>query len=541
MRKILLTFLIFILVTESNSQTPDLQWTALYSLDSINDVNEVLIDKNGSIFLTGHSYNSSINFRAPFVRYSSAGELLFNAQFSNSKTKGYGLAEHSSGLIFSSVYDDLYIKAYYFNTAWVTASSTAFVSWDGRKNRSFIQIDNNDYIYIAGSLSSPGSPGMGFTSFTVTKMRPHSPFGIIFSKNYYSHNTPSTEACKVFDFKLDSLGNYYLTGRNRLNSSQQWGFTTIKCDSGGTMLWSDFYNGSAGNMDSAQSLAIDKSLNVIVAGNVTNTITGSDIVIIKYDVDGNIIWERVHDYQNGVDLLQDMSIDDNSNIIITGSRGIGESKDITTIMYDSLGNVIWERVYNGNADKNDMPNEILLDKYNDIYVGGSSIEDTAHGSDFLILKYDINGDLLWKLNYNDTVNNKDDLLKSMKFDKSRGMVLSGTSERASGKVDIITMKYDNVVYVKNNSETITSFHLSQNYPNPFNPSTKIKFDIPKGSLVKLKIYDMLGREVAELVNDKLNPGTYEYEWNGVNLPSGVYFYKLESENFIETKRMVLVK
>jgi photosystem II stability/assembly factor-like uncharacterized protein len=86
-----------------------------------------------------------------------------------------------------------------------------------------------------------------------------------------------------------------------------------------------------------------------------------------------------------------------------------------------------------------------------------------------------------------------------------------------------------------------SFSLHQNYPNPFNPSTKIKFDIPKGSLVKLKIYDMLGREVATLVNEKLNPGTYEYEWNGINLPSGVYFYKIEAENFIETKRMVLIK
>ncbi len=93
--------------------------------------------------------------------------------------------------------------------------------------------------------------------------------------------------------------------------------------------------------------------------------------------------------------------------------------------------------------------------------------------------------------------------------------------------------------LNSNLPKISSLH--QNYPNPFNPSTKIKFDIPKGSLVKLKIYDMLGREVATLVNEKLNPGTYEYEWNGINLPSGVYFYKLESENFIETKRMVLVK
>jgi photosystem II stability/assembly factor-like uncharacterized protein len=87
----------------------------------------------------------------------------------------------------------------------------------------------------------------------------------------------------------------------------------------------------------------------------------------------------------------------------------------------------------------------------------------------------------------------------------------------------------------------SSFSLHQNYPNPFNPSTRIKFEIPKGAPVKLRVYDMLGREVAELVNEKLNAGVYEYEWNGVGLPSGVYFYKLEAENFVETKRMVLVK
>ena len=89
--------------------------------------------------------------------------------------------------------------------------------------------------------------------------------------------------------------------------------------------------------------------------------------------------------------------------------------------------------------------------------------------------------------------------------------------------------------------TPVSFSLHQNYPNPFNPSTKIKFDIPKGALVKLKIYDILGREVAVLVNQKLNAGVYEYEWNGVGLPSGVYFYRLQAGDFIETKRMVLVK
>lgn len=91
------------------------------------------------------------------------------------------------------------------------------------------------------------------------------------------------------------------------------------------------------------------------------------------------------------------------------------------------------------------------------------------------------------------------------------------------------------------SEIPDRFSLSQNYPNPFNPSTKIRFELPKGAFAKLIVYDITGREIETLVNKNLHAGTYEYEWSGINLPSGVYFYKLISEDFIETKKMVLVK
>lgn len=95
-----------------------------------------------------------------------------------------------------------------------------------------------------------------------------------------------------------------------------------------------------------------------------------------------------------------------------------------------------------------------------------------------------------------------------------------------------------------------SFSLSQNYPNPFNPGTKIKFELrpplnpllgKEGTLVSLKIYDILGREIATLINEQLKPGSYEVEWDGSNYASGVYFYKLLTESFSETKKMVLVK
>jgi photosystem II stability/assembly factor-like uncharacterized protein len=104
-----------------------------------------------------------------------------------------------------------------------------------------------------------------------------------------------------------------------------------------------------------------------------------------------------------------------------------------------------------------------------------------------------------------------------------------------------------VIGIKKVSESIPSqFYLHQNYPNPFNPSTVIRYDITfenKGlqSLVLLKVYDVLGKEVITLVNEKQNAGSYEVEFNGSNFSSGIYFYQLTTENFSDTKRMLLIK
>ena len=90
-------------------------------------------------------------------------------------------------------------------------------------------------------------------------------------------------------------------------------------------------------------------------------------------------------------------------------------------------------------------------------------------------------------------------------------------------------------------EVPDKFSLFQNYPNPFNPTTKIKFQIAKSSFVTLKIYDILGREVETLVNEKQTAGTYQAEWDGSIFASGIYFYKLQTESFSETKKMMLIR
>ncbi|MCB0724438.1 MAG: choice-of-anchor J domain-containing protein [Ignavibacteriae bacterium] len=91
------------------------------------------------------------------------------------------------------------------------------------------------------------------------------------------------------------------------------------------------------------------------------------------------------------------------------------------------------------------------------------------------------------------------------------------------------------------NQTPDAYRLSQNYPNPFNPSTSINFDIAAKGFVSLKVYDMLGREVANLVNKELTAGSYSYNFDASKLNSGIYFYKLQTGSFVETKKMMLVK
>jgi len=169
-------------------------------------------------------------------------------------------------------------------------------------------------------------------------------------------------------------------------------------------------------------------------------------------------------------------------------------------------------------------------------------------------------------------------LNSIDFRNSTGMIVgnsgtilistnSGTSwllQNGITEINLngVSMPSDNIWYITGDSATVLrtttsgnltginysnffnipdKFTLSQNYPNPFNPATKIKFDIKEPGLVKLTVYDLLGRAVATLLNENLTAGSYEKGFDGSKLTSGVYFYKLEAGDYTEVRKMTLVK
>jgi hypothetical protein len=92
-----------------------------------------------------------------------------------------------------------------------------------------------------------------------------------------------------------------------------------------------------------------------------------------------------------------------------------------------------------------------------------------------------------------------------------------------------------------NGTVPATYSLSQNYPNPFNPSTTITYELPRASQVNLTVFDILGREVSVLVNDRKDAGVYEEKFDGSRLASGVYFYRLQTGDFVQTKRLMILK
>jgi hypothetical protein len=169
------------------------------------------------------------------------------------------------------------------------------------------------------------------------------------------------------------------------------------------------------------------------------------------------------------------------------------------------------------------------------------------------LTYDINSNLtlslrqLWQggnwVNNNRTEYTYDGTILN-KNDDIQANLIEEVSQQWNG-TEWINTQMQIYIYiptaVEETKETITNYSLQQNYPNPFNPSTKIKYSVPQSSEVIIKVFDVLGNEIETLVKEEKPTGSYEITWNAANLPSGVYFYRLKADSFIDTKKMILLK
>jgi len=256
-----------------------------------------------------------------------------------------------------------------------------------------------------------------------------------------------------------------------------------------------------------------------------------------------LLWYR--EYLAGIyPEVFDITIDNNGNVIWLAEAENDSTYEYETIItkYLANGDSAWVKHFENRSRE---PIALTADDEGNVYVLGYARIDPDVDK-LLLQKLDSEGRTVWMLDFDDKY-----FPYEIAIDKDRQIIVCGIYY-SNGRKVIKTIKYSQsgVTSANLNSKDVIDkgFTLSQNFPNPFNPTTIIKYSIPaslnrakEGTLIQLKIYDVLGREVKTLVNEAKQPGEYEVEFNAALLPSGVYFYQLKSGEFIQTKKMLLLK
>jgi hypothetical protein len=303
------------------------------------------------------------------------------------------------------------------------------------------------------------------------------------------------------------------------------GSSLIKTDSIGNELWSKNIEGVCVQQTTDEGY--------IVTGGTAN----GDILLIKTDSYGDTLWKKTFGGEHG-DAGSSVQQTSDGGYIITGSAN-GEAYSIheTFLMKtDSLGDTLWTKFFFEESWGDAV---IQTSDGGYILTGYTSLHD-IDSSGVLLLKTDASGNTLWTKTFGGI---SEDIGYSVQQTTDGGYIICGnTNSFGAGYQDIWLIKLapDPIVGVSEIT-TPSNFRLSQNFPNPFNPTTTIKYSVPKLSFVTIKVFDVLGNGITVLVNEEKHVGNYEVEFDATKLSSGVYFYRLQAGDFVDTKKMVLLK
>ena len=315
----------------------------------------------------------------------------------------------------------------------------------------------------------------------------------------------------------------------------------IKYNSGGELQWEQRYNAHCEYHYLYPRIALDGSENICLIGMQKIEQYNYDFAIIKYDQNGNTLWTRSCSgtSQNSWDKPEDLIIDDSGNIHILGSlQNENTFTDIVILKYSSDGELIWDAIYSGEG-WDDYAAAITLDIYNDIYITGM-MEYW-----FNTIKYSSDGQQLWQIYWEDPDQRYDAYLSDIVVNSSGDVYILGYNNYTG--ITLIKYVQPDFVGINNNIITEVTFSL-QNYPNPFNPETTISFftavDAENAELV---IYNIKGQKVKILVNEVLPAGEHSVVWDGKNMnnksvSSGIYFYNLKVGNkLVGSRKCLLLK
>lgn len=234
----------------------------------------------------------------------------------------------------------------------------------------------------------------------------------------------------------DASGNVYVTG------SANNDYLTVKYSPGGSLLWQAVYAGPANDDDTPNSIFTDNAGNVYITGSSFGNSSENDFATVKYDANGNQLWvQRYNGTNNDNDMAVSVVVDASGNVYTGGwSSSTNGGTDFVIVKYSPTGSQLWVKSYNGPAGGNDFMNAMLMDGNGNIYVTGRS--KGASNDDFLTLKYNNSGILLWSARLDGNGNGNDEA-KSLTVDAMGNVIVTGFTQGNGTAKDYTIVKYNN--------------------------------------------------------------------------------------------------
>ena len=357
-----------------------------------------------------------------------------------------------------------------------------------------------------------------------------------------------TETNSNYDFpqctRLGNDGGIYIAGSN-LGSDQHLDFILMRYDSSGNQTWKMRYN-ALNNIDENMAMMIqDDSSNSYCVGSVEGkkgTISNpSDFLITKNGSDGNMKWFSRID-SSSIDQFTNVCIDSKGNIIAIGRTWrVAALTDFAVLKYDPMGNLVWISVpFNFPSIDGDEATQVCCDKLDNIYVLGFT-----YGTECLdIVQYTPEGTIQWTTTYQGSFLGSD-RPAAIKIDNENNLfILETNSTDKSSTIQALKINPGVISTIKGSQQgTLLPSRLSvQCWPNPFNPTINISYYLPERTKIFIKVFNLLGQEVDQLVNDYQQAGEHSIKWSAnSHYASGVYFCRISTDRESKVAKIFLMK
>jgi uncharacterized delta-60 repeat protein len=407
------------------------------------------LDASGNVYVTGYCDLYGTNLSAQdwaTVMYDTTGNQLWVARYNGPANVGDGasaIALDKSGNVYVTGYCDSPGTTLDADWATIKYDSVGNQLWvaryngpgNGQDSAGGIAVDASGNVYVTGISEGSGT----YVDYATVKYDTNG--NQLWVRRY---SGPGSRYDQLSAMALDASGNVYVTGYSPGAGPD---YATVKYDTNGNQLWVARYNGPGNGWDGAYAIAVDKSGNVYVAGESERTGTKGDYATIKYDTNGNQLWVAFYSGpENGDDKVEAIALDASGNVYVTGvSPNSRPHKDYVTIKYDTNGNQLWEARYNGPGKGDDLVAAIALDVCGNVYVTGYS-EGRTTARDYATIKYDTDGNQLWVARYNGP-GNLSDGARAIALDASGNVYVAGGSHGSDTQSDYATIKYSQSSYV----------------------------------------------------------------------------------------------